>query len=134
MIDSLFQVMTLRPPCYRNTHVIPIFVSLLCANYLQAIASMMDIQWIMDGAVEGGSFCGVQGALKNAGNVAAAFWSVALSVHVFILLFLRKNMSHATCTALVVGGWSFVIFVPVIGVTAIQTTARGPYFGPSGYW
>ncbi|KAH9835192.1 uncharacterized protein C8Q71DRAFT_858846 [Rhodofomes roseus] len=133
-VFALCAVIAFRPPCYRNTHVIPIFVSLLCANYLQAIASMMDLQWLKDGAVEGGSFCSTQGVLKNAGNVAAAFWSVALSVHVFMLLFLRKNMSNTTCTVLVIGGWSFIIFVPVIGVTAVQTEARGPYFGPSGYW
>lgn len=124
----------MRPPCYRHTHVIPIFVSLLVSNYLQAIASMMDLEWLKDGAVIGGSFCSVQGAFKNAGNVAAAFWSVALSVHVFMLLFLRRNMSRATCVALITGGWLFVVFVPVIGVTAIQTADKGPYFGPSGYW
>ena len=95
---------------------------------------MMDLEWLKDGAVIGGSFCSVQGAFKNAGNVAAAFWSVALSVHVFMLLFLRRNMSRATCVALITGGWLFVIFVPVIGVTAIQTADKGPYFGPSGYW
>lgn len=94
----------------------------------------MDLQWLNDGAVIGGSFCSVQGAFKNAGNVAAAFWSVALSVHVFMLLFLRRNMSRATCVALIIGGWLFVIFVPVIGVTAIRNADKGPYFGPSGYW
>ncbi|KZT10362.1 uncharacterized protein LAESUDRAFT_645108 [Laetiporus sulphureus 93-53] len=126
--------MVVRPPCYRNTHVIPIFVSLLCANILQAIASMMDLQWLMDGAVEAGRFCGAQGGLKNGGNVASAVWSAALSVHVFMLLFLRRGMTNRTCIVLIASGWIFVGFVVAIGPLAIQKAEESSYFGPSGYW
>lgn len=133
-VICLLVVMLVRPPCYRNTHVIPIFLSLLFANILQAVASMMDARWIIDGAVKGGNFCSAQGGLKNGGNVAAALWSSVLSVHVFMLLFLRKGMTDAVCTAIVTVGWVLVGVVVSVGPLAIQTAARGDYFGVSGYW
>ncbi|OSX63440.1 hypothetical protein POSPLADRAFT_1065702 [Postia placenta MAD-698-R-SB12] len=133
-VICLLVVMLVRPPCYRNTHVIPIFLSLLFANILQAVASMMDARWIIDGAVKGGNFCSAQGGLKNGGNVAAALWSSVLSVHVFMLLFLRKGMTDTVCTAIVIVGWVLVGVVVAVGPLAIQTAARGDYFGVSGYW
>ncbi|EED84471.1 predicted protein [Postia placenta Mad-698-R] len=133
-VICLLVVMLVRPPCYRNTHVIPIFLSLLFANILQAVASMMDARWIIDSAVKGGNFCSAQGGLKNGGNVAAALWSSVLSVHVFMLLFLRKGMTDAVCTAVVTVGWVLVGVVVSVGPLAIQTAARGDYFGVSGYW
>ncbi|CCM00777.1 uncharacterized protein FIBRA_02819 [Fibroporia radiculosa] len=133
-VMALFIVMAFKPPCYRNTHVIPLFVSLLVANVLQAIASMMDLRWLMDGAVEAGRFCSVQGGLKNGGNVATAVWSFALSLHIFMLLFLRRSMSTAICVIVVALGWSLVVIVVIVGPLAIQTSAKGDYFGPSGYW
>ncbi|KAI0937517.1 hypothetical protein AcW1_001625 [Taiwanofungus camphoratus] len=126
--------MTLRSPTYRHTHVVPIFVSLLLANLLQAVATIMDLKWLLDGAVEKGHFCSVQGGIKNAGNVAMALWSFLLSLHVFMLLFLRWRSTKLLCHIILVLGWLLVALVPGIGPLAIQTAERGPYFGPSGYW
>ena len=61
--------------------------------------------------------------------------SFALSLHVFMLLFVRRlTLSALHSWVLLIAGWFLVAFVVAIGPTAIQTAERGPYFGPTGYW
>lgn len=50
------------------------FVSLLAANLLQAVGSMVNARWLAIHAVEPGTLCTFQGAIKQAGNVGTAVW------------------------------------------------------------
>lgn len=52
------------------------FVSLLLANAVAAIGSVMSIHWVVERRVEAGSFCTAQGVVKNIGNVATALWTL----------------------------------------------------------
>ena len=137
----------------------PFFVSLLVANVLQAIGTLINGRWVTDRNVEAGHLCTAQGGIKQAGNVGMALWytlsppffvtsclahacrvrqlarSFALSLHVFMLLFVRRlTISALHCWILLAAGWFLVAFDVAIGPTAIETAARGPYFGPTGYW
>lgn len=55
--------------------MLPYFVSLLIANVLQAAGTSMNVKWVLDRAVQEGTFCTLQGATKQAGNVGMALWS-----------------------------------------------------------
>jgi hypothetical protein len=57
-----------------------------------------------------------------------------LALHAFRLLFLRTRGSTRSKWLILVMGWLFIVFVVAIGPLAIQTDARGPYFGPAGFW
>ena len=135
------------------------FASLLAANLMQAVGTSLNAKWVVDRTVESGAYCTVQAGLKQAGNVGMALWytlslllfvtsclahachvvplarSFALSLHVFMLLFVRRlTISALHCWVHLAAGWFLVAFDVAIGPTAIETAARGPYFGPTGYW
>ncbi|KAI0372075.1 hypothetical protein BV20DRAFT_941023 [Pilatotrama ljubarskyi] len=123
-----------RCPNLRNTRVVPFFVSLLVANVLQAIGTLINGKWAQDRAVQEGVLCHAQGGIKQAGNVAMALWSFTLSLHVFMLLFYRVALTRKLCWIWLSVGWFLVAFVVLIGPTTIQTPERGSYFGPTGFW
>ncbi|KAH9896986.1 hypothetical protein C8Q73DRAFT_642830 [Cubamyces lactineus] len=118
----------------RNTRVVPFFVSLLLANLLQAIGTLINGKWVTERTVHDGTLCRAQGGIKQAGNVAMALWSFALALHVFMLLFSRMALSKTLSCALLGTGWALVGLVVLLGPVAIQTPEQGPYFGPTGYW
>ncbi|KAE9391097.1 hypothetical protein BT96DRAFT_945625 [Gymnopus androsaceus JB14] len=62
---------------------------LLLANVLQSTGTVMSLKWALRDEVVAGTFCGIQGGIKQAGNVGTAVWSFLLSLHLFNLLFLR---------------------------------------------
>ncbi|TBU23649.1 hypothetical protein BD311DRAFT_703548 [Dichomitus squalens] len=122
-------------PKLGKTRIMPFFVSLLVANVLQAIGTIINSKWVNDRNVVAGHLCTAQGGIKQAGNVGMALWSFALALHVFMLLFKRRVALTAVLSWVLLGvGWFLVAFVVAIGPLAIQTRARGSYFGPSGFW
>ncbi|KAI0360552.1 hypothetical protein OH77DRAFT_696759 [Trametes cingulata] len=127
-------LMRWRCPNLRNTRIVPFFISLLVANLLQAIGTLINGKWAQDRIVSDGTLCHAQGGIKQAGNVAMALWSFTLSLHVFMLLFYRVALTRTLCWMWLGTGWLLVAFVVVVGPTAIQTPERGPYFGPTGFW
>ncbi|EKM56553.1 uncharacterized protein PHACADRAFT_253748 [Phanerochaete carnosa HHB-10118-sp] len=125
--------MIFRVPAF-TVNVMPYFVSLLVANLLQAIGAMVNVRWITDRAVEPGTLCSFQGGVKQAGNVGTAVWSFILSVCVFRILFLRTTSSAGLRYLTLCVGWLAIVLAVSIGPLAIETKAKGPYFGPTGYW
>lgn len=75
----------------------------------------------------------MQGALKNAANNGIALWSFMIALHVFNLLFLRWHTTLAGMTATLIGGWSAVAMIVLLGPSVFEKPDR-PYFGVSGYW
>ncbi|KAJ6469357.1 hypothetical protein C8R45DRAFT_1105223 [Mycena sanguinolenta] len=125
---------SLRDHEYGRTHIRGYFRSLLVANGVQAFGTVMNFKWAADNGVTTGTFCGLQGAIKQGGNVATALWSFVLALHLFNVLFLRLQSTKTGFWCTIVGGWLFVILLVIIGPTAIQTPSRGLYFGISGNW
>ncbi|KAJ7056211.1 hypothetical protein C8F01DRAFT_1312450, partial [Mycena amicta] len=126
---------SLRLQNYGSTHINGYFRSLLLANAVQAFGTAMSIKWVAEGGVDGASmFCGAQGAIKQAGNIATALWSFILSVHLFNLLFLRTKATRIGFWCTSIAGWGVVVSVVIIGPLAIQNAELGPYFGVAGAW
>jgi len=119
---------------YRYTHCIAYFTSLLVANTLQSIGTVLNFRWVSQGAITPGEFCTAQGGIKQAGNVGTALWSFFISVHLFNLLFLRYPDTKTGMFAALVLGWALVGTIVLVGPATIQKSQIGPYFGVSGLW
>ncbi|KAI0065276.1 hypothetical protein BV25DRAFT_1913882 [Artomyces pyxidatus] len=132
----IFLIQTLRPTTHLgdHTHILALFGSLLLSNLWQAVGTILNTQWVIDGGVTYGSVCRVQGGIKQTGNVGAAFWSFMLSLHAFRLLFLRHKFTQRGKWLTLGLGWAAILLIVLIGPFAIQNKDHGPYFGPSGFW
>ncbi|KAJ7039854.1 hypothetical protein C8F04DRAFT_281210 [Mycena alexandri] len=119
---------------YSHTHFQAYFVCLLLANTMQAWGNTMSLKWVENHGVYDGSFCAAQGGLNQGGNLGAAVWSFAISLHLFNLLFLRFKTPKMVSRALIVFGWCFIFSIVFIGPVAVETTARGHFFGISDLW
>ncbi|KAK0211440.1 hypothetical protein IW262DRAFT_1498049 [Armillaria fumosa] len=125
-----------RSKGYKGTHILGYFVSLLISNVFQSSGTVMNARWLSLNSVYQTNFCAVQGAIKQAGNVGNAVWSLSISIHLFNILFLRWTSNRAAFVAVLTLGWGLVIGIVIIGPTAIQPShpTHYPYFGISGSW
>ncbi|KAJ7145392.1 hypothetical protein C8R43DRAFT_1012615 [Mycena crocata] len=127
----LFGLMISMSKRYSHTHFQAYFVCLLLANTMQAWATVMDIKWVELRGVLDGAFCAAQGGLAQGGNVGTAVWSFVISLHLFNLLFLRYKTPKMISWGIIVFGWSFIFTIVFLGPVAIESGARGHYFGIS---
>ncbi|KAK7443270.1 hypothetical protein VKT23_015867 [Stygiomarasmius scandens] len=130
----LVLVKTPRPTTYRRTHLFGYLLSLLLANAMQSIGTVMSLKWVVENQVIFGAFCTYQGAIKQLGNISTALWSFMISIHLFNLLFLRGALTNIGFWLTIVLGWCLVVVVVLIGPAAIEKKEKGPYFGISGPW
>nr|GAT54826.1 predicted protein [Mycena chlorophos] len=117
-----------------GTHLALYFSCLLLSDTLQAAGAIMNLNWALNGEVVEGGFCTAQAAIKQAGNVSAAIMSFTIAVHVWNLLFMRYQTSMRVALGIVLFGWCFTTVVVLLGPTAVQTEAKGPFFGIDGEW
>jgi len=117
-----------------RTHVAAYFISLLLCDLLQSTGSILNVRWINYMAVEVGNVCVLQGVLKQASDIGTAFWTLVIAVHTFCLLFLELKLRTFALWTTLVGGWSAVITLVLLGPATLTTDKRGPFFGISGYW
>lgn len=76
LISSSWQALRWYGPKLGKTRIMPFFVSLLVANVLQAIGTIVNAKWVNDRNVAAGHLCTAQGGIKQAGNVGMALWCV----------------------------------------------------------
>ncbi|KAF7300723.1 hypothetical protein HMN09_00958100 [Mycena chlorophos] len=133
-ILGLFVFMMFKTRKYRRTHVLAYIVCLLLANTMQSWGTILSLKWVVLGKILDGLHCYSQGGIKQGGNIAAAWFSFIISAHLFNLMFLRRETPRAVAWAAIAFGWSSVFLIVFIGPVAIQTEARGHYFGISGLW
>jgi len=117
-----------------RTHVAAYFVSLLFSDFIQAIGSLLSIQWIMERGITLGIPCTAQGAIKNGGNVGTALWSMVIAIHTFCILFLGFRPRDFALYGTLIGVWSLIGLIVVFGPAAAESIERGPYFGIAGIW
>ncbi|KAF8313496.1 hypothetical protein DL93DRAFT_2114128 [Clavulina sp. PMI_390] len=110
------------------------FISLLYANAIAAIGSIMNARWVGNKAIQEGAYCSAQGAVKNIGNVATALWTLVIAVHVFNLLFLRHQTKRLAAIFVTIATWSAVLTIDIFGPAVLQKQELGAFFGIAGYW
>ncbi|KIY50210.1 hypothetical protein FISHEDRAFT_57555 [Fistulina hepatica ATCC 64428] len=125
--------LTFRRGNHRYTHVFGYSLSLLFANLLQGVATVMSLEWILRSQVTLGPYCNAQGGLKQAGNIGSAWWSFVISLHLFNLLFLRTTCHQIWMWFTLVVGWLVVAILVLLGPAAIEKPSKGSFYGVSGY-
>ncbi|PPQ78010.1 hypothetical protein CVT25_015566 [Psilocybe cyanescens] len=117
---------------FQNIHMFGYFMSLLFANVLQSIGSIMDLEWVAKGRVTSGSLCSAQGGIKQIGNLGASIWSLIIAIHLFHILFLRIRATRAVFIGAIVTAWSLILLLLLIGRFGFQKADQGPYFDIAG--
>ncbi|KAF9486233.1 hypothetical protein BDN70DRAFT_870320 [Pholiota conissans] len=133
-IIYLFAIRRPAARTFKSTHLFGYFMCLLVANVIQGIGTIIDLEWVSRGRVVEGFSCTLQGALKQSGNLGASFWSLIISVHIFLLVFLKIRSNQATFIGIIIATWIVILLIPLIGRFVLQSAELGPYFGIAGEW
>ncbi|KJA26878.1 hypothetical protein HYPSUDRAFT_63648 [Hypholoma sublateritium FD-334 SS-4] len=133
-IFYLFAVQRPKAKTFKTTHIFGYFMCLLAGNVIQTAGTVIDFEWIARRGAVDGFACSLQGGLKQAGDLSASFWSLIISVHIFLLLFFQIRSNQAAFITVIVVTWSLVLLIVLVGRFAIQKEDLGSYFGISGQW
>ncbi|OCH89019.1 hypothetical protein OBBRIDRAFT_794688 [Obba rivulosa] len=123
-----------NPNLFIRSRVAAYFISLLLCDLCQGVGSLMNSRWYMNGAVTYEPFCTAQGALKQIADVGNAYWNTTIAMNAFWILFLRWKVRTYVMYAVLIGGWSAIGTLIMVGPAAVQSNSKGPFYGISGYW
>lgn len=101
---------------------------LLIANMINGIAGLLGLPFLIDRGITDDSLCTTQAAVMQIGNIATAYFTVAIAFHTFNSLVLRKKQSIYVYGPTIFIGWSVSLvlaFLPLI-------RNMGAVYGPSG--
>lgn len=94
-----------REQVFLRTQLGAYIASLLVSNLFSSFAFLFNITWIRQGGITLGGICGFQGALKQVGDTATAYFTAAIAVHTFSTLALRTRSPVWFCAAAICFGW-----------------------------
>lgn len=95
---------------------------------------MLSMIWAVDRTITFGTFCTVQAALKQFGNVATALWVLAIAVHTFVAVFMQKVVPNWVFWIVFVVVWLLSAAIIAAGPLMYVTEQMGPWYGISGQW
>jgi hypothetical protein len=84
--------------------------------------------------VYSGDTCVLQGVLKQTSDIGSALWTLVIAVHTFCVLFLKLKTRAFVLWVTLLGGWSAIAALVILGPATLNTEKRGPFFDVSGYW
>ncbi|KAJ7037317.1 hypothetical protein C8F04DRAFT_1093287 [Mycena alexandri] len=119
---------------FLRTHAAAYLISLLICDMIQSVASIMNARWILDMAVETGTLCVIQGAMKQISDVGLSFWTFVIALHTFCLVVLGITPRPYVLWTTLITGWSGLGILAMTGPAMLDTAHRGPFYGISGYW
>jgi len=125
---------SLEKHLFVRTHVAAYFVSLLLCDLVQALGSITSIRWISAMGISLGPLCALQGALKQTADIGIALWQMVIAGHTFCLLFLELQVRQFVLWVMMIGGWSFVGALVILGPATADETKKGPFYGIVGGW
>ncbi|KAL1694794.1 hypothetical protein GGG16DRAFT_122146 [Schizophyllum commune] len=121
----------LRYENYRNTHIFAYLSSLLLANTIQSLGTVMNFRWVGRGGLISGNYCSLQVLIMYSLTSTRSFM---IAMHLFNLLFLRVGSTRLGLFLTLFIGWAVVVIFVLVGPSVIETAEQGPYFGISGAW
>jgi len=114
-----------------HLHLEIYFANLMVADLIQAIGSILHINWVVKGYVTSGLACTTQAVFKQLGDVGVALSTLAITVHTFVVLHCERIPPSSPLLPLVVISLVWITAVLMIGISF--ATHHG-YYGPTGYW
>ncbi|KAG8783630.1 hypothetical protein FRC15_004810 [Serendipita sp. 397] len=110
------------------------FICMLLSTLTFTLGFSLSLYWAIRGRITFGTFCTIQAALKQFGNVATALWVLAIAIHTFVIVFLQLRVAKWvgwTGFAIV---WILSAAVVIAGPLIYTTKEMGPWYGISAQW
>ncbi|CAG8541433.1 517_t:CDS:2 [Ambispora leptoticha] len=110
-----------------------LIINLLVSDWLQSLGFMMSYYWIVKGKIVEGTWCNVQGAIINLGDVASGFWATSICLHTFFSVikgYEPRNYLEISMAII----WPLNVFISLIGFV-IQNRLHGnsySFYGSAG--
>ncbi|KZV92222.1 hypothetical protein EXIGLDRAFT_791012 [Exidia glandulosa HHB12029] len=116
-----------------NTHLDIYVFFLILSDMMQALASILSIQWLRQGRTTCGDVCYAQGSLKVISDAGPSMYSLAIAVHTFMVIVCRWEPRSSRIPAIVVClTWTYrLVFYAAIAGAA---EPGEPLFRPTPFW
>ncbi|KAF9266590.1 hypothetical protein L218DRAFT_896735 [Marasmius fiardii PR-910] len=101
---------------------------LLIANTINSVAGLMGLPFLIKRGIDEGGLCTTQAVVMQFGNIATAYFTVAIGVHTFNSLVLRKRQSVFIYAPTIFLGWALALVVAVLPIMVDM----GNVYGVSG--
>lgn len=101
---------------------------LLLANFINCIAGLLGLPWLLNRGITEGSLCTTQAILMQFGNISTGYFTAAIAVHSFNSLVLRRRQSALMCTIYIAAGWSIAGAISIAPEFAISPRPYGVYW------
>ncbi|KAJ7106489.1 hypothetical protein C8R43DRAFT_906126, partial [Mycena crocata] len=101
---------------------------LLIANIVSGAAGLMGLSQLVNGGIQEGTYCTTQAVVMQIGNFAGAYFTVAIGIHTFNSLVLKRRQSVWICATTISIGWLIAAAAPLL----YKAQKLGPHYGISG--
>jgi len=108
-----------------------LMASLILADTIHGIGTVMSLKWVQAGKVETGNFCTAQGIIISVGSAGVAFSSLAIAVYTFLGVWVSTDISMQFTLGVVATVWSFITLLVVV---AMEANHGQPFMAPAPYW
>ncbi|KAI1100718.1 G protein-coupled glucose receptor regulating Gpa2-domain-containing protein [Jackrogersella minutella] len=117
-------------PVGRNQPIVLIY-QLILADLIQSLGFLISFHWVGERQIIGpNSSCFAQGWLIQLGDVASAFFVLAIAIHTTYQVTLSKRLSHKAFLCCVLGCWGLSL-----GLTSLAPIIGGRFvFQRAGVW
>lgn len=116
-------------PSFFNTQLGYYAACLLIANMINGVAGLIGVRSLVERGITENALCTAQATVMQFGNIAAAYFTVAIAVHTFNSLVLRKRQSLFIFGPAIALGWTLAA---IISLLPLITKSNGPLYGVSG--
>jgi hypothetical protein len=104
--------------------------NLILADMFQAMSFLIAFQWLRLNAIKGSSrACGIQGFLINFGDIASAFFVIAIALSTWVNVGMKRLVSYRVMVAITVLLWIAAFMLSILGPLSLEN-----YFVPAGAW
>ncbi|KAI5478133.1 NAD(P)-binding protein [Pseudohyphozyma bogoriensis] len=112
-----------------------LFFNLLAGDLMQGLGFMINIYWLSRNSYPSTPHeaCTVQAVFIELGDVASAFSSLLIGMHVFTVIVIGYKPTRNVCLAFMVLEWAVVIVLASIGPTHLTKNGH-PFYGWAGGW
>jgi len=109
-------------------------ISLLIADFLHGVGTIMNMRHVHRGIVACGPFCSVQGAILELSITAVAMSILAITVQTFLIIYIRKIPDSVKVSLIIVGIiWLYVwLFVGI--ALGLHPTGDDSLYTPTPFW
>lgn len=117
-----------RDYVFFNTQLGYYAACLLLANMVNSVAGLMGLPFLIHRGITENGLCTAQAVVMQFGNIATAYFTVAIGIHTFNSLVLRKRQSIFVLAPAIFLGWSLAVVLAILPVMI----GMGNVYGVSG--